>query len=69
MNFSFNYGLISYIFQVDEWVEAPMWAVIPAMIVVIVAAYLLGEEVCPQHIKIRDELEKAAALFGQQKED
>lgn len=27
------------------------------------------EEVCPQHIKIRDELEKAAALFGQQKED
>ena len=42
MNFSFNYGLISYIFQVDEWVEAPMWAVIPAMIVVIVAAYLLG---------------------------
>lgn len=42
MNFDLNLGLISFIFQKTEWVDAPMWAIIPAMAVVIIAAYLLG---------------------------
>ena len=42
MDFNLNLGLISFIFQKTEWVDAPMWAVIPAMALVIIAAYLLG---------------------------
>lgn len=42
MEFNLNLGLISYIFQKTEWMDAPMWAIIPAIAIVIISAYLLG---------------------------
>lgn len=37
-----NLGLLSYIFEKEEWIEAPIWAVLISIVFVCVSAYLLG---------------------------
>ena len=37
-----NLGLICHLFTVEEWVEAPIYVVLPAILLVCACAYLLG---------------------------